>query len=84
MIPALRDAAGDLAVRGTPLTVYLHLLYELDPVAFRPVKQLALCRRLQLSERAVRQALNVLVAQRYLERERTRPRGYRLVYARMP
>jgi predicted DNA-binding transcriptional regulator len=88
MIPALRDAKDDEALRGTPLTVYLVLLYDfLDPVEFRPVKQAALASQLKLSERAVRDAVKTLCDRGYLARGDDKPgesRMFRLVYKRMP
>lgn len=85
--PRAQSLAEDLRVRGAPIVVYLHLLNELDPVHFRPVKQAVLALRLQLSERWIRQALNILVAQGYIEREREHPNEtvrYRLVWSKMP
>lgn len=87
MLPRLRDAADDLDLHGPPLAVYLRLIYDLDPTTFRPVKQFALARRLQMSTRTVRRALNLLVARGYIERGPSAPhetREYRLVYSRMP
>ncbi len=87
MIPRLKDASGDLDLQGPPLAVYLRLIYELDPMEFRPVKQWALARSLQFSERTVRRALKKLVARGYVERGEVRPpdiREYRLVYSKLP
>jgi DNA-binding IclR family transcriptional regulator len=87
MIPAFQDAKDDRSLRGSPMTVYLHLLDVLDPMQWREVKQLALCSRLGLGERTVRDALDVLVAGGYVERQPVRPsapRMYRLVYSRVP
>lgn len=87
MIPALRDAANDASLRGTPLTVYLKLLYELDPSDFQKVKQTALAHALKLTDRSIRDALKVLCERRYLERKDVgpnQPATYRLVYNRMP
>ena len=38
VIPALRDASEDLALRGAPLAVYVFVLHHLERHAFRPVK----------------------------------------------
>jgi predicted transcriptional regulator len=87
VIPRLRDVPYDRQLRGVPTVVYLHLLNELDPVEYRDVKQLALGRRLELSERAVRKALRVLERKRFIERGTSEPGGshrYRLIYSRMP
>lgn len=86
-IPRQREIPYDLVVRGSPTVVYLHLLNELDPVEFREVKRASLAVRLDLSETAIQQALNLLVARRYLERAPTRPgvtRRYRLVWSMIP
>ena len=87
MIPAFNDARNDRALRGSPMTVYLHLLDVLHPVEWREVKQLALCVRLGLGERTIRDALDVLTALGYIERQPLRPsapRMYRLAYERVP
>lgn len=88
MIPAYADAKDDRALRGSPLTVYLHLLDELSPVHWREVKQVALVPRLGYSERTIRDALDVLTTRGYLERDEETPahagasRRFRLVYSR--
>lgn len=87
MIPAFNDAKDDRSLRGSPMTVYLHLLDVLHPMEWREVKLLALSFRLELSERTLRDALDTLVAGCYLERQPVQPstpRLYRLVYSRMP
>jgi DNA-binding IclR family transcriptional regulator len=88
MIPAFADAKDDRELRGSPLTVYLHLLDELSPVQWREVKQVALCHRLGYSERTIRDALDLLAERNYLERDADTPanagtaRRFRLVYSR--
>lgn len=88
MIPAFNDAKDDHELRGSPLTVYLHLLDELSPVQWRQLKQVALASRLGYSERTIRDALDVLAARGYLERDEDTPahagtsRRFRLVYSR--
>lgn len=87
MIPALEAAKDDQALRGSPIIVYLHLLYELDPVQWREVKHLALAARLGMHENTVSQALNILTKRGWLERQALTPgvpRQYRLVYSKMP
>lgn len=86
MIPAYTDARRDPALHGTPLAVYLHLLHDvLDPVEFRPVKQLALASETKFSLRTIESAIALLLERRYIEREATHttgPRRYRLIYSR--
>ena len=87
MIPALEAAKDDQALRGSPIIVYLHLLYELDPVQWREVKHLALAARLEMHENTVSQALHLLTTRGWLERQHLTPgspRRYRLVYSKMP
>lgn len=87
MIPAYQDAKDDRLLRGNTLVVYLHLLDQLSPVEWIEVKQFALCVRLGISERGMRDALNLLATRGYLERQRVQAgsvRLYRLVYKRMP
>lgn len=87
MIPAFDDARRDPALVGPPLAVYLHLLHDvLDPVAFRPVKQLALAAETKFSLRTIESVMALLLERRYLEREEghsNAPRRYRLVYSRL-
>ena len=87
MIPAYDDARRDPALHGPPLAVYLHLLHDvLDPVSFRPVKQLALASETNFSLSTIERAMALLLERRYLEREpghhATGARRYRLVYSR--
>lgn len=87
MIPAYQIAVYDQSLRGAPIIVYLHLLNELDPIAWREVKHLALAARLDYHEDTISDALDTLTGQGYVERQpRTpgAPRLYRLVYSRMP
>ena len=86
-VPAFQDAKEDRDLRGSPMTVYLHLLDVLHPMEWRELKQLALCQELKLSESTVIRALNTLAANGYIERETgivatNRARRWRLIYAR--
>lgn len=87
MIPALRDAANDMRLQGPPLSIYLHLLYEvLDLRDFRSVKRIVLARQLKISEKTAQRALSLLVDRGYIERgpvDVTEARTYRLVYSRV-
>jgi hypothetical protein len=86
--PAYLDAIADRALIGFPLTLYAYLWhYVLDPVQFRPVKQLALAAHFGVDERTVRRAIATLLERQYLERgpvDPTEARTYRLVHSRAP
>jgi DNA-binding IclR family transcriptional regulator len=88
MIPAFDDAKHDRELRGSPLSIYLHLLDELSPVQWREVKQLALCALLGYSESTAHRALELLTSRGYLERDESAAvkagaaTRYRLVYSR--
>jgi predicted transcriptional regulator len=86
-IPAYQDAKRDRWLEGLPLVVYLHLLDLLDPVVFKPEKQMSLAHTLERSERAIRRAMRLLEKRGYIERGPVKGgevRTYRLVYSRMP
>lgn len=84
--PAYLEAIADRALVGLPLSLYCYLYHhELDPVRFKPVKQLALASQFQVDERTVRRAFVVLIERGYLERgpiDKAEPRTYRLVHSR--
>jgi hypothetical protein len=86
--PAYLQAIADPDLVGLPLSIYAYLFhYVLDPVQFRPVKQLAIARQFHCDERTVRRAIATLLKHRYLERgavDVTEARTYRLVHSRMP
>lgn len=84
MIPALRDAADDHALRGAPLAVYVWLLHRLDLHEARPMKVAAIAHALGAKEETASHALRCLVRRGYLERRHTGTRGYvyRLLYTR--
>lgn len=81
--PRLRSAARDRAIRGAPLAVYLHLVYELDPVCFTPIKVASIAHTLHLKDVTCAWALRRLVTARYLERgpKSGRTGMYRLVWS---
>lgn len=68
MIPALRDAAVDPALRGRDRQLLLVLVFELDPVTPRPVKHIALAERLRMKRTHVSRSLRHLVHCGYLAR----------------
>lgn len=86
--PAYLEAIVDRSLIGFPLSLYAYLWHHvLDPVQFRPVKQLAVARQFQCDERTVRRAIATLLELRYLERgpvDVTEARTYRLVHSRLP
>jgi hypothetical protein len=86
--PGYNDAVADLGLIGIPLSIYLHLYHNvLDPVQYRPVKQLALASLFKCSERSIERAIATLLERRYIELGPVRPtevRVYRLVHSRMP
>lgn len=67
VIPALRDASEDRALRGAPLTVYVWLLHHLELHGHRSAKTHALARALGLRRQTIGEALTVLVRRGYLE-----------------
>ena len=83
MIPAFATGMQDRELRGVPRDVYIWLNQQLDVVEFRPVKHVAVCSALGLSESAVFSAMELLVAHGYVKRGRKfgRIRTYRLVYS---
>lgn len=68
MIPALRDAATDRALRGRDRQVLLVLAFELDPVQPMPVKHVALAERIGMKRTHVSRSLRHLVRLGYLAR----------------
>lgn len=68
MIPALRDAAEDPALRGRDRQLLLVLVFELDPVTPKPVKHVALAERLRMKRTHVSRSLRHLVHCGYLAR----------------
>lgn len=68
VIPALRDAAVDPALRGRDRQLLLVLVFELDPVVPRPVKHIALAERLRMKRTHVSRSLRHLVHCGYLAR----------------
>jgi hypothetical protein len=85
VIPALREASEDPALRGAPLSVYLVLLFELHTSEFRPLRQASVCDKVELSDRAVRDAMRTLEERGYIEAGESRPgepRQWRLCLAR--
>lgn len=88
IFPAFNDAKDDRALRGSPISVYLHLAGTLSPVQWREVPQLSLSVELDYSERTIRDALDLLVRRGYLERDEETAahagvaRRFRLVYSR--
>ncbi len=85
VIPALRDASEDLALRGAPLAVYVFVLHHLERHAFRPVKADAVGATLQMRRHTVGRALSLLVVRGYLaEGPRDgKMRTYRLLETRL-
>lgn len=67
VIPALRDASEDLALRGAPLAVYVWLLHHLELHGHRTAKTGAIARTLHMRRHTIGQALTVLVRRGYLE-----------------
>lgn len=93
--PAYLESVYGSGLRGLPHSVYLVLYHgtpeehyrdALSPVAWRPVKQLALASRFDCGLRTMAAAMAVLLQRGYLERQRVAsgPRMYRLVHSRMP
>jgi DNA-binding IclR family transcriptional regulator len=84
MIPALRDASEDPALRGSPLAVYVWILHQLEPHAFRPVKLDWVATTLSMKRHTVARALRILTARGYLERGRKdgQSPSYRLLVTR--
>lgn len=69
MIPALRDATNDPALRGAPLTVYVWLLTNhLDTQELRAVKVNGLAVAMKVRRHTVTRALRLLCLRGYLER----------------
>ena len=84
MIPRLADAKDDPALKDSALRVYLHLVYDLSPVEWREMKNVALARRLNLSERTVEYAMSTLIHRGYIEAEKRMPgspQTYRLIWS---
>ena len=77
MIPALRDAANDKAIRGEPLRVYLWLVTNLlDTQEMRPVKITGLSVSMRIKRHTVTRALKLLTIGGYLERRYVEGEGY--------
>lgn len=75
--PALRDAATDPALSGTPLRVYLWLLTNhLDTVELRPVKVSGLAIAMKVERNTVTRALRLLTLRGYLARQYRERDGY--------
>lgn len=68
MIPALRDAAVDPALRGRDRQLLLVLAFELDLVVPRAVKHAALAERMRMKRTHVSRSLRHLVHCGYLAR----------------
>lgn len=68
MIPSLRDAAFDGALRGRDRQLLLVLAFELDPITPRAVKHGALADRLRMKRTHVSRSLRHLVHHGYLAR----------------
>jgi hypothetical protein len=86
--PAYLEAIADRALVGFPLSLYAYLWHHvLDPVQFRPVKQLAIASQFQVDERTVRRAITTLIERHYLEKgpvDVSEARTYRLIHSRAP
>lgn len=67
MIPSLREAAVDAALRGRDRQLLLVLAFELDPIIPRAVKHGALADRLRMKRTHVSRSLRHLVRMGYLE-----------------
>jgi hypothetical protein len=86
--PAFDEASRDPALRGTPWAVYRYLVDELDTREFTDSKRLAMCSALGIGKTAAGDALDLLVARGYLERDVQTPtapgqaRRYRLNFRR--
>jgi 5-methylcytosine-specific restriction endonuclease McrA len=84
--PAYFEAVDDRQLIGLPLSVYLHLYHKvLDPVTFKPVKQLALKSHFGVSGRSIIRAMSLLVKAGYIERgpvKAAEVRLYRFVFSR--
>lgn len=66
VIPALRDASEDPALRGAPLAVYVYVIHHLECHGYRAVKTDALAYALRMRRHTVGRALGTLVARGYL------------------
>lgn len=84
MIPALRDAGDDQALRGAPLAVYVWLLHRLDVHEARPMKLIVIAHALGMKEETASSALRTLVRRGYVHRQHTGSAGYcyRLLFTR--
>lgn len=84
MIPALRDAGDDQALRGAPLAVYVWLLHRLDVHEARPMKVVVIAHGLGMKEETASGALRTLVRRGYVHRHHTGTSGYcyRLLFTR--
>ena len=75
--PAFGDAIRDEKLRGSGITVYLHLVTEqLDVVEYRSVKITGLAIALKMKRDTVSAALNTLCLRGYLDRRYVQPDGY--------
>lgn len=75
--PAFGDAIRDEKLRGSGITVYLHLVTEhLDVVEYRPCKITGLAAALKLKRDTVSAALNLLFNRGYLDRRYVQHDGY--------
>lgn len=82
MIPALRDAANDPALRGATLRVYVWLVTNhLDTQEPRAVKVSGLSVAMKVRRNTVTKALRVLCLRGYLERRNTADGSLYRVYA---
>lgn len=84
VIPALRDASEDLALRGAPLAVYVWVIHHLELHGYRPCIAQVVARTLGMRRHAVGRAFTVLVRRGYLaEGPRAGPaRTFRVLSAR--
>lgn len=84
-VPAHRDAAQDIALRGAPLAVYDWLIYQLEPHRFKVLKIAGAALSLRMKRHTVIRALRVLCARGYLELSRVEhgKHSYRLCMTRV-
>jgi len=84
VIPALRDAAEDHALRGAPLAVYVWAIHQLDWHEERALKVAVVAHALRIERETAGRALKLLVQRGYLARRHTGTRGYlyRTLYTR--